>query len=270
MTFSELESINTCDGEGVLELWPNSVYVLSLAERLPQKYAQMKSQLDHLEINHSLFPAVDGYNLEITDLRDDSYFYGIDLKNKTKAIERSVVYKINCNAEKESLEDFVYYTTSDHNVRLLSSGELGCSCSHRKMWLDVIDKDYSNALVLEDDVRFKPYFAEGVKKILGQLLYHDWDICFLYLTGVRPVSTKDEDIGKIIKINDKGTIFGTVSYLVSNSGAYKLVNISRSTNYAIDDTIGNKVELLNAYKSYIYLVKVDVMGSEIRKMGRAF
>jgi collagen beta-1,O-galactosyltransferase len=37
-------------------------------------------------------------------------------------------------------------------------GEVGCFMSHYNVWKDVIVNYYSKVVVLEDDVRFEPFF----------------------------------------------------------------------------------------------------------------
>ena len=60
-------------------------------------------------------------------------------------------------------------------------GVIGCYLSHRKFWQYVVDRNYSSAIVFEDDVRLIPDFKNKLQYALQRL--HDdkfqYDIVFL-------------------------------------------------------------------------------------------
>jgi collagen beta-1,O-galactosyltransferase len=45
-----------------------------------------------------------------------------------------------------------------YHGRPITMGEVGCFMSHYNVWKDVIVNYYSKVVVLEDDVRFEPFF----------------------------------------------------------------------------------------------------------------
>lgn len=57
-------------------------------------------------------------------------------------------------------------------------GEIGCFLSHYLVWKKVVKNDYSRVMVLEDDIRFEPYFRHKVQFIVHELerLQIEWDL----------------------------------------------------------------------------------------------
>lgn len=59
----------------------------------------------------------------------------------------------------------------------MTLGEIGCFLSHFKVWQDVLKNGYEKVLVLEDDVRFEPFFRAKVGRMLDELtILQNWDL----------------------------------------------------------------------------------------------
>ena len=60
----------------------------------------------------------------------------------------------------------------------MTMGEIGCFLSHYLVWNKIVDNDYNRVIVLEDDIRFEPFFRHKVTFIIGELdrLKIDWDL----------------------------------------------------------------------------------------------
>lgn len=57
------------------------------------------------------------------------------------------------------------YADPFHN-RPMTLGEIGCFLSHYRVWERMVADDLDDVLVLEDDIRFEPYFKERVAAIM--------------------------------------------------------------------------------------------------------
>jgi hypothetical protein len=113
------------------------------------------------------------------------------------------------------------------------SGVIGCALTHKNIWSDLIEdkiKDYY--IIFEDDIHnihkdFKNYLIQ----IQHKLKLIEWDVIFLsYSTydnnkDIYAIKNYDESIEKIdiIKFDKNIYIGGFFSYLISKSGAKKLL-----------------------------------------------
>ena len=101
--------------------------------------------------------------------------------------------------------------TLENDIKL---GEFANISSHRKIWLDMIEKDCKVALVFEDQCRLK----EGFSQIVSELqLPERWDIIYLGYLAPRFFSDASPQLAR-------GKPVGTWCHLVSLEGAKKLVN----------------------------------------------
>lgn len=57
------------------------------------------------------------------------------------------------------------YADPFHN-RPMTLGEIGCFLSHYRVWERIVADDLAEVLVLEDDIRFEPYFKERAASIM--------------------------------------------------------------------------------------------------------
>lgn len=130
------------------------------------------------------------------------------------------------------------------NARNLTNGEVGCAVSHLEIYKDIIENEYSSALVLEDDAIFDEKLFEFVEQVTHDKFYYD-----VVLLGYSKMSFKDQRrvymsepikvvkryagvaVGKVYK----NSTTGTVGYLVSLAGAKKLVNANPTIITMSDD-----------------------------------
>ena len=92
-------------------------------------------------------------------------------------------------------------------------GEFGCLVSNYTIWNDMLEKGYKSALIMEDDIKLVPRFKDIVNSLE---LPKEWDI--VYLEYVSPVYD-----GPATSHVYEGRCLGTMCYLISESGAKKLV-----------------------------------------------
>ncbi|KAK9732200.1 Glycosyltransferase family 25 (LPS biosynthesis protein) [Popillia japonica] len=64
-----------------------------------------------------------------------------------------------------------------YHKRAMTMGEIGCFLSHYNIWKEIVDKEYDSILVLEDDIRFEPFFRSKVQSLMQEVhQLGDWDL----------------------------------------------------------------------------------------------
>ena len=126
-------------------------------------------------------------------------------------------------------------------------GQLGCMCSHMALWRKVVDDGLDHAIVLEDDVLVADGFRTEVANILGELPAL-WDHCYLFH---HPQCKRDLPLAGAKHVQRAFETWGTVAYVVSRSGAKKLLARTEGASCAkaIDETMMGLVRdgELNSY-----------------------
>lgn len=151
--------------------------------------------------------------------------------------------------------------------RELLLGEIGCALSHKRIYQKIIDENIPYAVILEDDVVIKEGFNEAVKLILALDII--WD---LILLGHNKGFKKGKEIGSIksfwsdIELDNKFTIgrvvkggLGTFGYIISNSGAKKLLEYLNFEKIMFPiDKITSNSKIINTYGLFPSIVTVDM------------
>ncbi|XP_046391061.1 glycosyltransferase 25 family member-like [Ischnura elegans] len=111
-----------------------------------------------------------------------------------------------------------------YHKRPLTMGEIGCFLSHYTIWYNVLERGQEVVMVLEDDIRFEPYFRQKVMGLLEETrrLSIDWDL--IYLGRKRLAEADGEEWVEGSKhLVWAGYSYWTLGYLLASSGARKLV-----------------------------------------------
>ncbi|XP_043461056.1 glycosyltransferase 25 family member [Leptopilina heterotoma] len=167
------------------------VIMINLLRR-PERRRRMQNCFKELGIDAEIMDAVDGKTLNRTTL--DSM--GIRLMSN--------------------------YADPYHK-RSMTMGEIGCFLSHYYIWKKVIENNYESVMVLEDDVRFEPYFRNKVNFVLKEIqrLKTDWDLVYL---GRKRMQEQEEPFveGSQFLVH-AGYSYWTLGYILSAQGARKLL-----------------------------------------------
>jgi glycosyl transferase family 25 len=162
------------------------------------------------------------------------------------------------DANKLSVQEKNKYVTN-FCQKYCTNGMIGCGLSHIKIYEDVINNNYNNVLILEDDI----YFADDFHTIFNDALNNlptDYDILYIGCFGL---SSKEinYDYNYLFKLlsnkkkqnNTFKNIFcpefplGTHAYIISNQGCKKLLEIINKINWHIDWQISFNNKNLNIY-----------------------
>jgi len=187
------------------------------------------------------------------------------------------VFVINLEKDKERLQDFNSHMNKNHikynrlnavlgskivnDTRLTdfcnnycTDGAKGCALSHRNIWQLMVDNDYKNVLVFEDDAVVDENFDRDFQ-FVWNALPKDYDIVYFgCLFGCQDESysnaifkkifgIKTEDINEYVQTT-KGSM-GTHCYMISLDAAKKFLN--KPINTGID------LQLLLWIKEYDYI-----------------
>ncbi|XP_071636841.1 glycosyltransferase 25 family member isoform X1 [Temnothorax longispinosus] len=166
------------------------IYMINLLRR-PERRKRMQRLFEELGIRAEIIDAVDGRTLNESSLKE----WGV-----TPMSEYSDPY----------------------HKRPMTMGEIGCFLSHYVVWQKVLEHNYKSVMVLEDDVRFEPFFRQKVDYVLAELsdLGIEWDL--VYMGRKRLVKSESLVEGSKFLVR-AGYSYWTLGYILSESGAKKLI-----------------------------------------------
>ncbi len=175
------------------KLGVDQIYMINLKRRVDRK-GKMDYCFDQLGVDYKLVEAVDGRSIDHNYLAE----HGIKM--------------------------LPVFTEPYHN-RPLTFGEIGCFLSHYSVWRDVLDNEYNEVIVFEDDIRFEPFFREKLVSLRQELASLDndlnWDLVFL---GRKILSNTNEPwVDGAAQLVHVGYTYWTLAYLLRFSGAKKLM-----------------------------------------------
>lgn len=258
------------------------VYVINL-DRSPERYEKVKEQLNSFGIECRRFSAIDGHQVKLKNLQTEEEFFGIDIKNKFAQIKKSVTYKVTCNPSEENPAEFNYIGSTNHLRLTLSSGELGLWCSSVMLWKDIVNNDYKNIIVFEDDIIIK---VDNFKQKLNDFITHipaTYDLAYIDMHHDRGTEIFLDNNPYVSKFSDDSLGWGTWSMIYNNKAIKSLLSLEHYS-YSLDGflwslTTGlhhNSKEcedhagFLEVYNSRIDFLDPDISGSEIQMMGRSW
>ena len=105
-----------------------------------------------------------------------------------------------------------------YNRRPMNYGELGCFFSHFFIWKEIVEKNFSNGvLIFEDDVRFDPFFKSKLERVFSNRSF-DWDLIYLGRKLMRPDEENFDEIFQDFLVKPSYSHW-TVAYALSYRGA---------------------------------------------------
>ncbi|XP_053684624.1 glycosyltransferase 25 family member [Sabethes cyaneus] len=167
------------------------IYMINLKRR-PERRNKMINNFDQLGLEVESFPAVDGKQLNDEVLRE----IGIE---------------------------FLSGYADPYHQRPMTMGEIGCFLSHYYIWEKMVELEQQEVLILEDDIRFEPYFRRRVFQLLEEARsIGGWDIIYL---GRKRLQENDEKwVTGSKTMVQAGYSYWTLGYLISLQGAKKLLS----------------------------------------------
>lgn len=120
--------------------------------------------------------------------------------------------------------------------RDLSPGEIGCFLSHRNAWITAAQSDRPS-LILEGDAKLTPASRRVTEQLAARP--HKWELAMLYYSKCVPSAwyqqRLDDDFILAKFANRRAYCLG--AYMVTPSGAQKLVDLSKEFYLPADDFV---------------------------------
>ena len=146
-------------------------------------------------------------------------------------------------------EDKIYKLDETRGI-YVNNFMVGCWQSHLHIWQEMIDKNIPIQLIMEDDCNFHEKFNEKFYKVLDMIKDKDFDILYIGYCGDSPIFDKE------LCLLTNGCPRAAHSYILTLSGAKKLVEKMSRLNWPIDEIMGKmfRTKQLKGYKTSELLV----------------
>lgn len=149
----------------------------------------------------------------------------------------------------------------NYNFPSRTNVEYACLLSHLEIIRNFYnsDKEYENALILEDDIclDFKKYWKKPLKEVIDNAP-KDWEIiqlCFFgYRCAAQPVKLYD----------DETILYSTGAYIINRKGAKKIADSYKNNKYILNPIIDISADiyLFKVMKKYAYKYPYFIFKSE--------
>lgn len=224
----------------------NNNFEVKVISRVQSKRRkEIKNNLESKNIFFSFFDAADKTNIT----RQDKSFYYKNIKL--------------------DLNTTMPFPDAYNNRKWMKIGEVGCFFSHYLLWLDLLEKNKKAYFILEDDA--DPQFdGKDIEKFLNTESLNEVDMIICqsvspnFPKGKKAFQNISNKMNKKIEssVFDWETTEGTTGYIITNSGAKKMIEIIKKYQMfnPIDNFIGRCVgNILTTYLCPDYLqVKLNV------------
>ncbi len=120
----------------------------------------------------------------------------------------------------------------------LANGQIGCYESHVRVWQQIVDRNLSSALVLEDDaaITYTQDTVDRLNEFLTELkTVPNWDLAYIGNIGLHPA--KQQLTKHIYEPSDWE---GLYTYYITNTGARKLLKDAFPISKAVDLFVGEE------------------------------
>lgn len=166
------------------------IYMINLWRR-EERRAKMLLNFEALGLEVEHFPAADG------KLMDEDYL-------------------------KEMNIQFLPGYADPYSKRPMTMGEIGCFLSHYFIWERMLAEGLEEVLILEDDIKFEPFFKQRLEIILDEVRADkDWDL--VYLGRKRLHESAEPYVDGANYLVRPSYSYWTLGYLISWKGATKLM-----------------------------------------------
>nr|CAH7758151.1 unnamed protein product [Callosobruchus chinensis] len=166
----------------------DKIYMINLKRRHERRKRMLKC-FDELGLDVELVDAVDG-----------------------QALNESFLGKIK----------FMPGFSDPYHKRPMKLGEIGCFLSHFNVWRDVVANKYKTVLILEDDIRFEPFFRTRVVALMNEVnKIPNWDLVYF---GRKILQDDEQWIEGSNYLVQPGYSYWTLGYVLKYNGAEKLLN----------------------------------------------
>lgn len=108
-----------------------------------------------------------------------------------------------------------------YHKRPMTMGEIGCFLSHYTIWQKMVELNQEEVLVLEDDIRFEPYFAERAEQLMEDARrIGGWNLIYF---GRKRLQENEEFLSESENFVKVSYTYWTLGYVINLEGARKLL-----------------------------------------------
>jgi glycosyl transferase family 25 len=169
------------------------------------------------------------------------------------------------NVPPEYARHFAHYQNGTEP--LLAPGAIGCYASHLKVWRAILAAGHPAALVLEDDAEFDADVVRTIEVTLATLPAR-WEMAHLSQAPKHAYKALAHLPGGRELVRYSRVPYGTAGYLISASGAAKMLAANIGREWAVDtDTRRTWLFGLDAYGVVPPPMRQRGVASTIRAMG---
>jgi collagen beta-1,O-galactosyltransferase len=108
-----------------------------------------------------------------------------------------------------------------YHKRQMTMGEIGCFLSHYMIWQRMIELGQEEVLILEDDIRFEPFFMERADQLMKEARFiGGWDMIYF---GRKRLQENENFIKESENFVHVSYTYWTLGYVITLEGAKKLL-----------------------------------------------
>lgn len=170
----------------------DNIFMINL-ERRPERREKMENLFTELGLEVEHFAAVDGKQL-------------------------------NTQLVQEMGISFLPGYEDPYHHRPMTMGEIGCFLSHYRIWQQIVQRQLRQVLILEDDIRFEPYFTASALRVLQQASNYDYDL--IYFGRKRLKDESEPWVDGSDNLVHVGYSYWTLGYVITLKGAEKLLAVN--------------------------------------------
>jgi collagen beta-1,O-galactosyltransferase len=148
-----------------------------------------------------------------------------------------------------------------------SVGEIGCYLSHTNIWKEIVNNNYNNCIIFEDDVIPDKIYDDIIKYI--EDVPDDFDIAYLGWWTRKNLNNINKNSNWLYSVNnsDKPNVLGLYAYIISNNGAQKLLSKAFPIDVQLDTYVSLYNNISKDFKRYLcqeqlFLADKTVLGDE--------
>lgn len=174
----------------------DEIYMINL-ERRTERREKMDKSFMELGLDYTYFAAIDG-----------------------KSLTDEVLIQKGIKLMPEYVDPY--------HKRPMTAGEIGCFLSHYSIWQKIVENNQDYVLVLEDDLRFEPYFnlrAESLLKEAQEI--GGWDLIYFGRKRLQDDEEYLEESQNFVKVRYS---YWTLGYVLTLAGAKKLLAVKPLEN----------------------------------------
>lgn len=108
-----------------------------------------------------------------------------------------------------------------YHKRRMTMGEIGCFLSHYTIWEKMVELEQEEVLILEDDIRFEPYFMERSEELMKEARFiGGWDLIYFGRKRLQESEVFLKESENFVKVS---YTYWTLGYVITLEGAKKLL-----------------------------------------------